>query len=93
MAIIICFFIGFFSACIITSIYEVVSNKVRTIRLNKLYANLPKKVLLIDVWNNPVYNEKYYNLRQIMSDDRASTIAVKRMLSDRKILKYRKEEL
>ena len=93
MAIIICFFIALIVTCIIMGVYEVVSDKVAMTRFNKEYANLPKKVLLAYALRNQAYSELYNDMRQVMSDDRAARHVIKRMLNDRKILKYRKEEL
>ena len=86
-----------FSALVLTLIircvYEVVSDRVRRARINKKYANLPVKVLLMDVLKDPAYIDLYYNMRLIMPHDRVAKHMVKRMLTDRKILKYRKESL
>ena len=78
---------------VIMYIYEAITDKVKRVREGKEYANLPKKVLLMYVLNSPVYSEQYHDLRQVIPDDRAASIAIKRMLMDRKILKYRKEKL
>lgn len=86
-------FIALVMTLVIGGAYEVASNRAKTIRLNKAYANLPVKVLLTDVLKSSVYSELYHDMRQIMPEDRAAKHAVKRMLTDRKILKYRKESL
>lgn len=93
MVIISCFFVALLLTCTIMGTYEVVSNKVRTTRASKEYANLPKKVLLTYALRNSAYNGLYHDMRQVMSDDRAASHVIKRMLTDRKILKYRREKL
>lgn len=78
---------------IVMTIYEAIVNRIRRIRELKAYANLPRKVLMVDVLKSDVYSEQYHDLRQMVSNERAAAITVKRMLMDMKAMKYRKEKL
>ena len=75
------------------SIYETIVARFKRIRELKAYANLPKKVLMTYVLQSDVYSEQYHDLRQVLSNDRAAKITIKRMLMDMDVMKYRKEEL
>lgn len=82
-----------FGATFILGVYNAIVERRNRVRELKEYANLPKKVLLTDILNSKPYSDQYHDLRQVVSDDRAATITIKRMLNDMKVLKYRKEEL
>lgn len=82
-----------FGATFILGAYNAIVERQNRVRELKEYANLPKKVLLTDILNSRLYSEQYHDLRRVVSDDRAATITIKRMLNDMKVLKYRKEEL
>lgn len=72
---------------------DVVCTKVKIERHKRSYANLPKKVLLNHVWRDPHYRKLYDNLRQLWPEDVAARLAIKRMLTDRGIITYRREKL
>jgi hypothetical protein len=77
----------------IGGVLEAIGNKVKVERSKRSYANLPIKVLVNHVWRDEHYRELYFNLKQLYPDDMAARLSVKRMLTDRGILKYRKERL
>ena len=78
---------------IVMSIYERIKETIHRRRYLKKYANLPKKILWMDMIKQDVYSEEFHDLRQVLGDDRAATIVIKRMLTDMNIMKYRKEKL
>ena len=84
---------GFVFSVTVIGGYELIAGRINRIRSLKGYANRPKKLLLVDVLNNDVYSEQFHDLRQVLGDDRAATIVIRRMLTDMKAIKYRKEKL
>ena len=78
---------------LVMSIYEAITERLKRIHELKAYANLPRKVLMVDVLKSDVYSEQYHDLRQVVSNERAAIITVKRMLMDMNVMKYRKEKL
>ena len=85
--------LGFVVSTTIMGAYELISKKVNRIRYLKKYANLPKQLLWMDILQLDAYSEEFHDLRQVLGDDRAATIVIRRMLTDMNAMKYRKEKL